>query len=157
MSQFEDSVKKEEQFIIYTIQPTDTIKKIADRFGVPLDELVRLNPQVCTPKAQMGLVVKIPITDDNLPVIRFYGKLAAYYGDESPKVFSMLYSISDKISDSKPDHYRRLEEASLYYETDISFGLKLLGVDWTSGEKIRTLREERKAEIYAITEVFDKL
>lgn len=48
-------------FIEYTIKATDSVKGIAKRFGVKLNELVKLNPQVCTPLPQMGIVLKIPM------------------------------------------------------------------------------------------------
>lgn len=48
-------------FIEYTIQPTDSVTGIAKRFGVDLHELVKLNPQVCTPLPQAGIVLRIPV------------------------------------------------------------------------------------------------
>jgi LysM repeat protein len=55
----------EMDYINYTIQPTDSIRSIADRFGVSLDELVKLNPQVCTPGKQEGIEIKIPKVKDD--------------------------------------------------------------------------------------------
>lgn len=48
-------------YIEYTIQLTDSVAGIAKRFGVPLDKLVKHNPQVCTPGPQMGIKLKIPV------------------------------------------------------------------------------------------------
>ncbi len=48
-------------YIEYAIQPIDSVKGIADRFGVALEELVKLNPQVNTTGPQMGIVLKIPV------------------------------------------------------------------------------------------------
>lgn len=54
-------------YIEYTIKPTDSVRNLAKRFGVELNELVKLNPQVCTPLPQMGIVLKIPV--DHLEVL----------------------------------------------------------------------------------------
>ncbi len=54
-------------YIEYTIKATDSVKGIAKRFGVELNELVKLNPQVCTPLPQMGIVLRIPV--DHLEVL----------------------------------------------------------------------------------------
>lgn len=50
-------------FIEYIIQPTDSVAGIAKRFGVDLQELLKLNPQVYTPLPQAGIVLKISIKD----------------------------------------------------------------------------------------------
>jgi LysM repeat protein len=144
-------------FISYTIQPTDSIRSIAERFGVPLNELVELNPQVCTAGKQEGLVLNIPITDANLNVIRLYSILLAYYFEDTPNVFSMLYALVKKVASSKEDLEKRFEKAGLYFQNDISAALEPLGVSWDPTGKDRTLKEERKAEIYAITKAFNKL
>lgn len=47
--------------IVYTIQPTDSVAGIAERFGADLRRLVELNPQVCTSGPQAGIEIKIPV------------------------------------------------------------------------------------------------
>ena len=49
------------RYILYTIQPADSVAGVAKRFGVDLHELVRINPQVCTPGPQAGIEIKIPV------------------------------------------------------------------------------------------------
>ena len=49
--------------IVYTIQPTDSVAGIAERFGVDLHELVKLNPQVCMTRPQAGIQIKIPVKE----------------------------------------------------------------------------------------------
>jgi hypothetical protein len=73
--------------ISYTIQPTDSIRGIADRFGVPLDELVKLNPQVCTPGKQEGIEIKIPVSHEL--------KLAIEGLKEPPKLNDFIITKED--------------------------------------------------------------
>ena len=58
---------KSKRYILYTIQPTDSVAGVAKRFGVDLHRLVELNPQVCTPGPQAGIVIKIPV--DHLEMV----------------------------------------------------------------------------------------
>jgi hypothetical protein len=79
-------------YIKYTIQPTDSIRLISERFGVSLNDLVELNPQVKTPEKQEGIEIKLLISDH--PCLKFLGQLKAFYGNDASKVFSMLYAIA---------------------------------------------------------------
>lgn len=79
-------------FIEYTIQPTDSVAGIAKRFRVNLHELVKLNPQVCTPLPQMGIVLKIPVdhlevlpVPDVLPGLKKYDDVDAIEAQEKER------------------------------------------------------------------------
>jgi spore coat assembly protein SafA len=48
----------------YVVEPGDTLYGIARRFGVPLDELIRANPQIADPSLiYPGDVVHVPMRD----------------------------------------------------------------------------------------------
>ena len=79
-------------FIEYTIQPTDSVAGIAKRFGVDLQELLKLNPQVCTPLPQAGIVLKIPVdhlevlpVPDVLPGLKKYDDVDAIEAQEKER------------------------------------------------------------------------
>lgn len=82
-------------YIEYTIKATDSVKGIAKRFGVELDELVKLNPQVCTPKKQMGIVLKVPV--DHLEVLPVAKPVAMEReGDLSEVITRYILKLPDK-------------------------------------------------------------
>jgi hypothetical protein len=58
-------------FVEYIIQPTDSVRSIAERFRVYVRDLAAINPAVCTPLPQMGIKLYIPVNhlriDDTIP------------------------------------------------------------------------------------------
>lgn len=114
-------------YIEYTIQSTDSVKDIADRFGVGLNELVKLNPQVNTPGPQMGIKIKVPVSDN--PCLKFYGQLKAFYGEDTSKVFSLIYEIAKDCRKPGLSIEEAMEQASMMWSENFKpHAFDLLGI-----------------------------
>lgn len=113
-------------YIIYTIHPTDSIRSIADRFGVTLDELVKLNPQVCTNGKQEGIKIKVPLLGNARSL---YYELLKLYGSQADEVFKMLCKIAET------NHHQKLTLDECYERTaerlkceDLPLAFDIIGV-----------------------------
>ncbi len=57
----------------YTVKPGDTLFKIAQQFGITLNELLRLNPQISDPsRISPGQVINVPVQAGPPPTGRVY-------------------------------------------------------------------------------------
>lgn len=100
--------------IKYSIQPTDSVVEIAKRFGVDLHELVKLNPQICTPGPQAGIEIKIPMGDG--PAKRLFFRLLELYRDEASNVFAMLYQIAEVSHNTEIGLEATIDNAVSHFE-----------------------------------------
>ena len=113
--------------IKYSIQPTDSVAEIAKRFGVDLHELVKLNPQVCTPGPQAGIEIKIPMDDG--PAKRLFFRLLELYRDEASNVFAMLYQIAEVSHNTEIGLEATIENAEEFLKAgDIGNAFDCLGI-----------------------------
>lgn len=122
-----EEVQRGMNYIQYTIQPTDSVAGIAERFGVDLHELVKLNPQVCTSGPQAGIEIKIPV-DDGPAKQLFYG-LLELYGSDAPSAFAMIYQIAEVSHNPEIGLEATIEAAAELLEArDITGAFDLLGI-----------------------------
>lgn len=113
--------------IVYTIQPTDSVAGIAERFGADLRRLVELNPQGCTTGPQEGIEIKIPVGDG--PIKRLFFRLLELYRDEAPNVFAMLYQIAEVSHNAEVGLEATIENAAEFLKAgDIGNAFDCLGI-----------------------------
>jgi hypothetical protein len=154
-------------FITYTIQPTDSIRGIAERFGVPLDELVKLNPQVCTNGKQEGIEIKIHLIGN---CRNLYFRVLELYGFQANEAFTMLCKIAESYHYPKMTLSESLGNAAEYMKQGSLFNaFEIIGLtknpasiyrDFTEREiDIRQIPEidKRLAEFKEIKTVYDSL
>lgn len=114
-------------FVTYVVKPGDSLYKIARMYGIPLQDLIRANPQIKNPNhIEPGWVIRIPVRtqccrSEDFDAGEEYAEEAiadTYFTEGNVESFGQEESFNSYVQEEDIDLYRPEDNVDTYLEDD---------------------------------------